>query len=121
MSDPGDPRLRFRVFVDSELAAEHWLDTEAEGADAELERFKAAHARLTDLAEAGGLPWMVEVYDPDQPEDEAYVRFGSDPRGMVRPIEVVNLPPFPGEGELTNSLHKPGVTVVPCDQANIVP
>jgi hypothetical protein len=28
---------------------------------------------------------MIEQYDPSMPEDQAYRRFGSDPRAMIKP------------------------------------
>ncbi len=31
---------------------------------------------------------MLEFEFPDAPEDERFLRFGTDPRGMVMPIEV---------------------------------
>ena len=86
-----DPRLRFRVFIDGELTAEAWLDCSAEDAEAQLDSFKAKHARLTEWARECGLPWTVEVYDPDQPPGEGYVRFGWSP--PFRPVRTIQAGP----------------------------
>lgn len=89
-----DPRLRFRIYVDGQLAAETWLD--CLDADAsELAGFAAEiHAEITNAADRAGRKWLTEVYDPDQPEDRAYLRFGTDTRGMTepRPVETIHLP-----------------------------
>lgn len=72
-------QLRFRVWVGGELVREDWLPgarPEA-GTDLALE-----HAGLASDAEAAGEKWLVEVYDPDAPADDGYLRFGSDTAGM---------------------------------------
>jgi hypothetical protein len=50
---------------------------------------QAAHLAIAGAAYAAGTPWLIEVYDLARPEDEAYLRFGSDRAGMAAPIAVV--------------------------------
>jgi hypothetical protein len=85
-----DDRLRFRVHVDGELLAEDWLpaaewEGRADAGAALAERHKA----ICEAAEEQGQRWQIEVYDPDLPEAEAYLRFGTDKAGMILPITVV--------------------------------
>lgn len=72
--------LRFRVWVAGQLRLEEWLDERINpAASAEAAQRHAA------LAMASGHPWLVEIYDPDADEANAYVRFGTDTAGMVEP------------------------------------
>lgn len=84
--------LRLRLFVDGELQDETWLtaDTEDEAlsighATAEL------HRAACEAAEARGASWMIEAFDPEAPRESAFLRFGTDPAGMVDPIQVAGL------------------------------
>ena len=72
-------QLRFRVWVGGEMVREDWLPGAhpLAGEDLALE-----HAGLVTEAEARGERWLVEVYDPDAPAEEGYMRFGSDTAGM---------------------------------------
>jgi hypothetical protein len=72
--------LRFRVWVDGKLTLEEWID--------DPEKADPAAGRHAVAALASGKPWLVEIFDPDLPEEEAYIRFGSDPAGMVEPIPL---------------------------------
>ena len=88
--DP-DPRLRFRIWTAGHLVAEQWLDVlviAERGSDG----LGLAHARIAMEASKAGQPWLVEIYDPEMPEDQAYLRFGTDTAGMTQPRPV-------GEGE----------------------
>jgi hypothetical protein len=78
--------LRFRVWVDGELVREDWLPGITPIVGADLAR---QHAAVASLAQDSGKTWLVEVYDPDAPADEGYLRFGSDTEGMVCPCAVV--------------------------------
>ncbi|MCL2729318.1 MAG: hypothetical protein FWE15_04750 [Actinomycetia bacterium] len=79
--------IRFRVYVDGDLAVEDWAfpatEEEAERAAGLL---ADRHASIAERAAAAGQTWLVELYDPALPEAEAYVRFGSDVSGMVLPV-----------------------------------
>lgn len=79
--------LRFRVFVAGVLEVEDWVDAEHAGRETAVGlAFQHAAVALTS-----GKPWLVEVFDPDAPPDEAFIRFGSDAAGMVEPIVVEDL------------------------------
>jgi hypothetical protein len=84
-ADP-EPFLRFRLFVAGTVADEDWIDTRDPSsggrATACAERQRAAAL----AADAAGQLWMVEVYNPSEPSDAAYFRFGTDPGGMVAPF-----------------------------------
>jgi hypothetical protein len=75
--------LRFRVYVSGELADEDWAATATESGALQLR-----HKTLTDAADRDGTPWLIEVYDPDMPEDEAYLRIGTDRGRMTMPLPV---------------------------------
>jgi hypothetical protein len=91
---PRDPRLRFRVYVDGRLRVETWIDCIDADASAAADEAARLHAAITDAAAAAGSVWLTEVYDPDQPEANAYLRFGTDRAGMTapRPVETIPLP-----------------------------
>jgi hypothetical protein len=85
-----DDRLRFRVRVDGEIVAEDWLPSrEWEGRADSGEQLAQRHKAICEAAEDDGKRWQIEVYDPDVPEAEAYLRFGTDQAGMVLPVHVV--------------------------------
>lgn len=81
-----DTALRLRFWFGRRLRDEVWLDAADPEADHLAEQVSAYHLRLSDLADAAGVPWLVEVYDPAAPEDQAYRRYGTDAEGMVLPI-----------------------------------
>ena len=83
----GDPRLRFRVWVERRLVLEQWVDVLVVTAAGQL-AMQDEHTRIAMEASAAGKPWLVEVYDPEQAEDHAYLRFGTDRDGMVAPHTV---------------------------------
>jgi hypothetical protein len=83
--DP-DTRLRLRLWIDGALIDEAWIDSIDPEARAKVEAVSAVHTHLAELADAHGVPWLTEVYDPAQPEDQAYIRVGTDRDGMVAPI-----------------------------------
>ena len=72
-------KLRFRVWVGGEMVREDWLPGARLEAGADLGH---VHAGLASDAEARGERWLVEVYDPDAPAEDGYLRFGSDTSGM---------------------------------------
>lgn len=74
--------LRLRLWIGGELRDEVWIDS-ADANSAELASMTAAyHVRITEMAEAAGVVWMTEVYDPAAEPDRAYLRIGTDPAGM---------------------------------------
>jgi hypothetical protein len=92
-SDPPTPpegfraqtALRLRFWIGGRLRDEIWLDAADSGAG-DLAQFCATyHTELAEMADAAGIPWMTEVYDPGQPEDRAYLRIGTDLDGMHDP------------------------------------
>lgn len=73
-------RLRVRLYIGGELCFEEWVD--ASGID------KAAQRHAAQQLKHPGKEWNVEVFDPTEPENEAYLRFGSSTEGMVQPVPV---------------------------------
>lgn len=82
--------IRFRLYVDGVLADEWWIGAGAGDADAVAEAVMARHAAVAVAAHVHGRPWLLECYDPGLPEGEAYLRMGTDARGMVCPAPVVS-------------------------------
>jgi hypothetical protein len=99
MGQPDDPRLRLRLYIDGIVLDQVWIDTTSPTAQQQIDSTQRRHAALADKADARGERWMAEVYDPAAPADNAYLRFGTDPDGMIEPREVhtLDLPPgWPG-------------------------
>jgi hypothetical protein len=80
-----DSRLRFRLFIDGELVDENWIDSKSCDMPTESIMLGLKHAAVYTKAEAEGKLWMSEIYDPERPEDSAYVRIGTDKSMMVQP------------------------------------
>lgn len=80
-----DPRIRFRVYIDQKLADETWVDASNPDVHALVDTISDRHVDLTLQAEADGKLWMIEMFDPAAPTDQAHSRWGTDPRGMVDP------------------------------------
>jgi hypothetical protein len=80
-----DPRLRFRVYIGGRLVDETWVDCSAPGAGAVADAVQARHEALAADADHEGVPWVIEVYDPEQPDSIPF-RLGTDPTGMVLPV-----------------------------------
>ena len=78
--------LVFRLYVDGQL-----VDEEEAATDEEAERI----GRRQYVLAAGADRWLVEVWNPEAPKENAYLRFGTDPHGMVEPHAV----PGPALGE----------------------
>jgi hypothetical protein len=77
-----DPRglLRFRLFIGGYLIDQAWAQSPAQA-----EGIGARHEQLAVAAERGGAVWLIEVFDPDEPADAAYLRFGTDADMMTAP------------------------------------
>jgi hypothetical protein len=84
--------LRLRFWIGGQLRDEVWINASDPHAGDLAEYCATYHADQADMANAAGVPWLVEVYNPDVPEDHAYVRFGTDAAGMTMPV------PFDGFG-----------------------
>ncbi len=81
-----DSRIRLRLWIDGALIDEAWIDAADDDSPAIVATVSAVHSHLAELADAHGVPWLTEVYDPEAPEDHAYLRVGTDKEGMVQPI-----------------------------------
>jgi hypothetical protein len=84
-------RLRLRVYVDGDIADETWLPDphNPDGGKKVGDRHKA----ITDAAERDGKLWLIEFYDPDEPDETAaYRRMGTDTRMMTMPVIVSGSP-----------------------------
>lgn len=84
-------RLRFRVWIAGQLAAEQWIDALTAEPD-EITAMSERHAALAADADRDARPWLVEVYDPDKLAGQEYVRWGTDKAAMTDPAPVT-----PGE------------------------
>lgn len=84
---PEGGMLRFRFYDNGKIITEDWLTGVHPDAGPKLARL---HRAFTEAAEIAGHVWMIEIYNPDEPDDDdAYLRFGSDKAGMIMPIRVV--------------------------------
>jgi hypothetical protein len=81
-----DSRLRLRLWIAGALIDEAWIDSLDPEAQAKTATVSEVHSQLAELADAHGVPWLTEVYDPEAPEDQAYIRVGTDKDGMVQPL-----------------------------------
>lgn len=73
--------LLCRLYVGGELIESVWLRN-----DAATDGVQSRHEQLTLAADRAGKLWLIEIYDPDAPADEAFLRFGTDiADGMVDP------------------------------------
>ena len=79
-----DPRLRFRVFVDAQVVDESWVNTREPEPLRTVELVWASHQELIRQAHADHKHWLIEIYDPATPEDQA-LRFGTDETGIEQP------------------------------------
>lgn len=83
----GDLRLRVRVWVRGDLAAERWWTPLAAGGLTAIEDDSTDTIGAVKAASAAGFPWLIEYHCPGAPEDRSCVRFGTDaammPNGVV--------------------------------------
>lgn len=85
MTDPGDPRLRFRIYLDGKLHDERWLDSSNPDYLEHVAAAQRDHAAIAQQADDDGVPWCVETYDPAKPPRTAYMRIGTDTAAMIAP------------------------------------
>ena len=83
-----DPRLRFRIWVDAHLVDEVWLNLRDREAMLMVEQVWHRHQKIISHAEANDERWLIEIYDPDKPEDQA-LRFGTDEAGIKAPVRDI--------------------------------
>jgi hypothetical protein len=77
-------RIVARIFVARELLGEESLELEEDDLEKSLPVMATRHAMLV-----GDRPFMVEIEFLDEHDPMArYFRFGTDPAGMVIPIEI---------------------------------
>jgi len=77
--------LRLRLWIGGELRDELWINADDPNVSELTDATSAYHLRVTEMAEAAGVPWMTEVYDPAAAPDRAYLRIGTDAAGMIDP------------------------------------
>jgi hypothetical protein len=96
-----DPRLRFRMWVGGHLVCDGWVDTSQPGAQQQVDTIQAGQLERAEAASAAGARWLIEVYNPEAPEDQAYLRFGTDKAGMhdPHPMTEVPLPGWHGQAD----------------------
>lgn len=82
---PDDPHVRFRIYVDGQLVDEAWADVSNPAVWLHVTAISVRHRTIAERAQLHDRPWLMEVYDPEQPEDRAYRRTGTDAAGMVDP------------------------------------
>lgn len=76
--------IRCRIWIDGELKNEEWAF-----AAKDAKRIAEKHFMMSTLAGEMGSKFLVETFLPGVPEDQAYVRFGTDADGMVYPMPVM--------------------------------
>lgn len=91
-----DPRLRFSIYIEGELVDSRWLDATDPGAQDKLMAIMEEQVEITSNANAAGLGWLAEIYDPAKPPGRQYTRIGTDRAHMAAPAElrIENLPPL---------------------------
>jgi len=85
---PPTARLRFRLFINDKQVDETWLDGARPG-DLDLTSVVAAeHVEAAVAADRDGGSWYVEVFDPDAPDKDAIMRFGTSRSAMILPVPI---------------------------------
>ena len=78
-------RIAIRGFADGELKFEDRIDLAEEAIETLLPALAETHGQALAQYDLS----MIEVQFLDEPDPEqAFFRFGNDPRGMVRPVAV---------------------------------
>lgn len=80
--------LRFRVFVDGQVVAEDFLDSNDADGHEKARNIATKHMLIVAEAEKNGFKTMLESFDSEAPEDVACVRIGTDASLMVNPQVV---------------------------------
>jgi hypothetical protein len=78
--------LKIRVFVDGKKYSECGLSAPMEQMELLIQILGEEHGRLSNEC---GLPVMVEIEFVDESDiDQRFCRLGTDPRFMVRPLQI---------------------------------
>lgn len=85
------PFLRFRLYIAGIIKDESIVNV-FESTPEDAEAIQARHTEQIVAAEANGQKWLIEVHDPDQPEQSGYMRFGTDDAAMCDPIPLDKAP-----------------------------
>ena len=79
-------RLAIRGYVDGARVFEDRVDVDDEDSG-ELEALPQKHMkRLEEHSQSWSGRFMIEIEFLDAPEDQRFLRFGTDPSGMVVPV-----------------------------------
>jgi hypothetical protein len=78
-------RIIVRGFADKKVQFEDELNLSLEDLDELIPDLAKKHGK----AMAAHKLHMIEIEFPDEPEEERYFRFGSDPSGMLMPIRIL--------------------------------
>jgi hypothetical protein len=98
-------QLRVRLYLGGQLADERWLSL----ADPDDTTWVGlAHVEAAAEADRTGVLWLVEVFDPDLPEEAAYKRFGTDTAGMVHAVPAPPGPLRPESWRIAGRRYPPG-------------
>lgn len=81
--------LRLRFWIGGELRDEVWINQSDLRAQELFDFCSTFHLAQAELADAAGVPWLIEAYNPALPEANAYLRYGTDTDGMVSPIAII--------------------------------
>lgn len=79
--------LRVTVWVDGKLVSDDTMTNDVDQAG----KLGRAHLEIAREADEAGKRWLVQIEDPNLPEDRRFVRFGNDTQGMVDPQPVDDL------------------------------
>jgi hypothetical protein len=88
--DHPDAAIRLRFWFGRRLRDEVWMDAADPEHHTLAEDVGAYHVRLSELADAAGVPWWVEVYDPGA---ETFHRYGTDTEAIA--TAAAPRPPHP--------------------------
>lgn len=83
-----DPRIRFRVYVSKELVDETWVDCSAPDYQDVAALCRKRHMAIVEESMAANKPHLIEIFDPEQPEGDQYIRYGTDKDMMTLPKEI---------------------------------
>lgn len=70
------------------LTTTDWLDCSQPDADDQVKVVHRTHELLVERANDQGLLWMIEIYDPAEEPQNAYLRMGTDSSLMTSPEKL---------------------------------
>lgn len=79
---------KVKIWVEAELVLEETVDVEFDAPEADP--IVARHVQVCVDADNEDKVFLCEweILDPDCPPDERFLRWGTDPNGMVNPIAI---------------------------------